>query len=410
MPGEYFIKLTYSNGTTKIMNSDGTLISIDKYKSTIVTSGVTKNALGNGNNTHGNEWYKYLEGNNYSVAVDSLSIRQAINKGDTRNNMIAGTAKIDITIENTESNYNGEEVEGSFQANKFEGFNLGIIEMPKQDAKIENIITNVKLTNTPTVVFDGNPESDKMAGVTDLDDEKNGGSTYARMEVEEENIYGSDLDLTYNVKVTNTSDINYYEIDDEHYGWYYMFGEHDDKYSREMKLNVENVVDCYDNVLLYGSADERIANTEYNTLAGTWGDKDIDNSVKVQQQYAKVDNFEHILKISGWGDLARNESKDISFEMNKVLSTGDADLNFLNVAGIAKSSLTVSSEDADNQTALKSVSLFTAKAETNPASSEAIVSPPTGSNQLMLIVYPIIGITILAIVATGVAIIIRKKK
>ena len=105
MPGDYYIRLTYGDGSQKIMNSDGTIVSIDEYKSTIVTSDAARRAFGFDTNTNGKEWYKFVDAKDYSLAIDSLSMRSAHNSGTAQTSMLAGTAVIDITIENTQTNY-----------------------------------------------------------------------------------------------------------------------------------------------------------------------------------------------------------------------------------------------------------------------------------------------------------------
>ena len=311
---------------------------------------------------------------------------------------------------------NGESIDT--QKETFEGFNLGIIVQPKQKADVEKTITNVKLINTPNVVFNGNPQTQNMPGVTDLDgNSENNGSSYTRMEVEENNIYGSDLTLTYTIEVKNTSDINYYETKEEYQGWYYMFGEHDENYSKEVQMKIDSVVDCYDPVLTYASGDNGIIKTiSYDSVNKTWGDKDIDRSVKVQEDLSKTLSttgytYTQALKITGWDNIARNQSAKISLDMNKTLSTSDEDLDFINIAAVGKTSKTVAKEDENNPNAIETLKLSAGQSEPKVAYAEATITTPTGSDKVQTqIVYPIIGITLLVIVAGGIIVINKKRK
>ena len=151
VPGYYFLRFTYGDGTQKIYNSKGEEVKIltaKDYKSTIITNDAIKQALKGGTNF---EWYKQLDNVNPSIAIDSLSTRIAVNAG-SQNIIIAGTAKLNIRIENTDTDIaeiqvsnNGEQV--NLPGSKFNGLNFGIIKQPKQIARLVKVITNIKLEN-----------------------------------------------------------------------------------------------------------------------------------------------------------------------------------------------------------------------------------------------------------------------
>lgn len=102
VPGKYYLRFTYGDGTQKLYsvsdNKEIDTITQKKYKSTIVTSSKAKEALKDGNKE---EWYKDLEGTNYSVAVDNLETRKDANSNNNFANVTAYTAKTSITVENT---------------------------------------------------------------------------------------------------------------------------------------------------------------------------------------------------------------------------------------------------------------------------------------------------------------------
>lgn len=396
MPGKYYVRFTYG---------DETNYSIEKYKSTIVTSKVAMNALGYSTNQHGDKWYQHIEGTNYSVAIDNLDTRSKYNMGDnTIKSMTAQTPVFDITIENSSEN----------STQTFEGFNLGIVIQPIQKVELSKNVTDLKLTNNQHVFAEGNPETANIPGVTDLDGIKNNGSSYVRMEIEESSIYGSELILTYTIEVKNISEKNYYEIDSQHYGWYYKFGLHDASYSREVETKLESILDCYDPTLTISNSD-RITQLTYDSTKKTWGDRAIDSSVEAQQNLANSKeegkyNYTNILSINGWDNLGKEKSASVTVQMKKLLSTSDNDLDFINAAGVGKSKVSVANSDKTNADANKSIQLVPQTVASDPTKAEVTVTTPTGSDkQENALVYPIAGIGILIAIASGVIILRRKK-
>ncbi len=406
MPGDYYIRLTYGDGTQKIMNSDGTVVSIDEYKSTIVTNEAARNALGYAENKYGKEWYKHLESDIASVAIDSLRLRAEHTSGNIQSRMLAGTALIDITIENTENNYTS--AEEALNKETFYGFNFGIIVQPKQRLGIEKKITNVKLINTPNVLFNGNPQTDNMPGVTDLDGvDENQGSTYTRMEVEQENIYGSEITLTYNIEVKNISDVNYYEADENYKGWYYMFGDY--SHSTPVKEEVKEVIDCYDPVLRYISNYSYVTTIQADSL-GRWGERE--NTINKIKAIANVKqdkyDYKEALLITDWKVLERNESDNKTIEFNKILSTENDDLDYIGVAAINKANNTVAEGHKTNTFAAETLKYAKPVILPEPALAEATVTTPTGSLQYIIMATTgIIGVAILGSIAF---IVVKKKK
>lgn len=389
VPGYYYLRFTYGDGSQKICDSEGNEIAQitgKQYKSTIITSNVAKNALGYSENEYKELWYKYLEGTNYSVAVDNLDSRKEYNSKN-EGNLAAGTAKISITIENT-----GEDsstvVTGEEQYNTFGGFNLGIAKQPEQSIKIEKIITNVRLVNAQNnILMDGNPETASLKGVSDLDGITNGGSTYTRIELEEEQIYGSTLTLTYAIKVTNISDVNYYSDK------YYWFGDKTGAY--EVTLQIEEVIDYLDSKLQYvpEASEERV-------------------------QVIESEAEETLLAITGWNVLyteknaERTESKKTSDEITltaqKVLANDDNDMEFINKVNVTKLTNSTDPDDTDSNKLEKLKIVVNAEIPTEEASAKATITPPTGFDLLTITIYLVAGVALLAGLSAGI-IAIKKK-
>ena len=388
VPGYYYLRFTYGDGSQKICTVDGkeinTLVSKD-YKSTIVTNNAAKAALQGGTDL---TWYKKLNSLNDSVAIDNLSSRAAVNQ-ETETNVMAGTAKINITIENTEEEITQIEVTENGQkalaSNNFGGLNLGIIEQPKQDVKFEKIITNIRLTNAQNnVEFSGNPERDQMSGVTDLDNVNNGGSTYTRAELADEMVSGANLELTYGIKVTNNSDVNYYNKN------YYWFGE--PEANKEVTLDVAEVTDYLENTLQFKaeSSDSRIkSKTEV-----------IDNSER------NVLVFEGVGKLYTEKNKARESDKlktsdTVALVAGRTLSNKDDDMEFINNAKLTKVNNGKDSRDSSSEgdAEIKNVKPFENNYE---AKATATITPPTGEDRQEIIIYAIAGIIALAILSSGI--------
>lgn len=426
VPGYYYLRFTYGDGTQKIYNvaeNKEVDLSSKNYKSTIVTSENAKDALKNGKNV---EWYKVLEGTNYSVAVDNLDTRKVANSSDNAQNVNALTAKASITVENTKNDKanvsiaeNGEQTENTKRT--YEGFNLGLVAQPKREALVEKMITNVKLENGQhEIIFEGNPESTKMKGVMDLELDKKtkkGGSTYVRIERDENIIYGSTLTITYAIKVTNISDVNYYNE------WYYWFGEKDE--NKEITLKVNEVMDYLDETLKYKSCDEK---HKVEVTTDFIGGNTVDG-VDVKKQYK--------IKVTGWKTLYTVNNKERKQDKQQKVATSDtaylvttrelsqqdADIEILNDAEIEKGKIInyvddlqdndkdKKSNDADYPTVaeLQVIKTSPKEVQANKANTtKVIITPPTGEDKNSIILYTIVGAITLAILSAGVVIIKKR--
>ncbi len=431
MPGEYYLRLTYGDGTQIIWNPDGTKttgrVSIGEHKSTIITSKVVRNALGYDTNKYGNEWYKYVEADNYSVAVDSLNTRAKCAEENPPKEISAGSALMDITIENTKDPYT---VNGNgMQEETFGGMNFGIIEQAKQKVEIHKTITDVGMNNTPNVLFKGNPQDGDLPGVTDLDgNDDNQGSTYTRMEVASENIYGSEFTLKYNVTVRNVSDVNYYETDKKYTGWYYKFGAHSTKYSDQIRINVKDVIDCYDPVLTDSTGEksngkniETVKITREGEMAlaeNKYETKTVRDQERIAlEKYNEEYKYKEVLRVTGWKLLQNNYRNpdnswdSVVLQFGKVLSTENDDLDYLNGAGVAEAVNSVAEEHLSNETAQFTLKFARPVELPPPSFAEAVISAPTGDNkQLMTTIYLLSAVVGLTAIAVGLVIYIKKKK
>ena len=404
IPGYYYLRFTYGNGEQKIYDTTGKEIktlNAKDYKSTIITNTDAKTALQK--DTDG-LWYKNIKDDeNPSVAKDDLSTRKTVNEG-TSNNIIAEAAKICITVEKTSGDSTEIEVKDGKQIelakNEFNGLSFGIIEVPKQDVEIRKIITNVKLTNSQgNVLYSGNPENVPSQGVvalSDLDNEKNGGSTYVRAEVNEDSIYGADLELTYEVIITNKSDVNYY------YDRYYWFGDKTD--NKEVTVKLTDVKDYLDETLTYEK--EKSDQDRINSLG--MDNISVDGkTIRAQKMNLKFDD--HVLytnKIAN-RDNGHPTSNKVKIVASRVLSNQDDDMEIVSRAVIdgAETSPDEKDTSADKTEQIK---IAPKEVHTNGmVKARFIITPPTGKNRSTT-TYIITGI--IALIGLGIGIVVLKKK
>lgn len=427
VPGRYFLRFTYGDGSQKIYTTNGeevrTIVGKD-YKSTRVTEENAKSALNGGTKER---WYKDIKGVIASVALDNLNTRKMANEATNgKYDVMAGTAKMSITIENNDndtfdmpkndSNEPKQEtladskdtketiyanyVNAVKARNTFDGLSFGIIEVPKQRVEIQKLITNVTLVSDGNILYNGNPENVPSQGVvalSDLDNKENGGSTYVRAEMQETRLYGTNIELTYEVKITNKSDINYYN------DGYYWFGKAEE--NKEVTLTPIDVKDYLDETLNYvkeKSDQARIDEVNKNATIQVDG-----KNIKAQE-----------LKLKGWKALYTDKitnrdnnhqiSDKVKIVANRILSNNDSDMEIVSRAEIKEVSRTPDSNDTDTQK-MEKVKAASTEVHTN-GMVEALftITPPTGENRSVTTIYAIAGIISLIILSTGIVIIKKK--
>ena len=257
IPGDYYVRYTYGDGTQKICkagNEDEKLrdVSSNVYKSTIVTSENALDALEHSNDDNKRFWYiNQGEDNKYSTAGDAIDSiipitdasdevyarKQLTQGGTTTNNIGADTARIGIPVEYSEASANGqsEGYDGTFTETRTEettnkdgevivkevtvtvandntknranysNMNFGIIEMPKTKLTIDKKIVYVKITlSNGQVIVEWDPSNNMKKDVKYLKD-MNGDGTNVVVELDNQYIYGSELEIKYALTVKNES-------------------------------------------------------------------------------------------------------------------------------------------------------------------------------------------------------------
>ena len=280
--------------------------------------------------------------------------------------------------------------------NVFNNFNFGIIERPEQKVEVEKIITKMKLVNTQqNNVFEGNPAQAEMQGVSDLAKTSTEGSSYVKAELNEDAIYGSTLTLTYNIKVINTSDVNYYNDD------YYFYGKADA--NKEVTMTTDVVYDYMDKTLNYIDSDYTVVDktVEHDAKAYDNGGK------QIPQNVLEITGFNDRLyttlnKVRTRTNVKTSESIEISAQ--RILSSEDDDLTVVNEAQ-AKARVTSEKEEEDK---LLLTRVKVDVPESEPDSAIVTVTPPTGEDHVSPVVYAAAGAIALAVLSAGIVVIKKK--
>ena len=298
-------KYVYNNdGTVTVVNPDGTTKTIFKYESdgTIVDLD---------------------ENDEYKLLINSY------------------TPMTSISIENDVD----DEGEGDNHVTTYERFNFGIIGESKTEMKLEKAITNVKFTNqTGGTIINENPQKSTSPYLADLETVGNSGSRYARLELEANLIYGSELATTYQITVTNTegSDIDWIENEEDKVGYYFKYGKksNDATYSLK-KVKVKEVVDHIDNKYDFASLTSKEKETfiDYANDDATTSRFDTNETPEKIEITIKEDTpASRYLSITGWSDIVRRESVATSYTVTSLLSQED-DTSYTNGAEIKSLSL-----------------------------------------------------------------------
>lgn len=252
VPGTYYLQFDYGDGNIEYKDLDGNAIKAKTdgafstegtttpkietkiqdnndpiktkdYKSTILT-GPAKDA--------GEYWFiENINGKTNNVATDTDDIIKIRTNNDKEMNhtYIADNEKTVLTARTPEIKLNFEYVANKETAineitklnTNLTGMCFGIIERPKTDMTLNKEISNVKLTlQNGATMINGNPAlvsvSVFLSNITSGDG-KNGVKN-AKIETDLEKIYGSELEVTYKLTVTNKSEVDYATSD------YYKYG------------------------------------------------------------------------------------------------------------------------------------------------------------------------------------------
>lgn len=249
-PGEYRIVYFWGDGK----------YTIEDYKSTIWTSDNKNEKDGNPNT-----WYRVNTDKRYSDALDNYDTRLKIDRCDTSiNKMDSKTPTMVFGVELADDIDNKKTETSGIDKVTFsiENIDFGVIERPRQSIDVTKRAKSMKMTlangqviaDAKIVEKDGKLQLEQQVkGViyTEPSDKNNPKNGQIKAEIDNELIQGSKVEIEYEIKVQNNSEIDY---DSERY---YCYGE---KVGEIVKIKASGVYDYLDNTMI--ANDE---NTEWVT-------------------------------------------------------------------------------------------------------------------------------------------------
>lgn len=467
IPGDYTVQYTYNNETYYYdENGEKVKINTIDYKSAIVkdetkdsttTKAKTAFKAQKKDQTQHTDWYKLDNPTNstqtaesfvrYNEAVDDWNTRNSIdekyknvtidNTGEMSKeedtNMTATTPVMEIGGElNTQTNEDGTNETNYNIVN----IDFGITERPRQALKVIKNVTNLRLTLANGQVLEDATITKDKNGKLIVEGTKKGVTAgaatedsrgFVKLELDSELIHGSTLEIVYDMKTTNISEKDY-ELED-----YYKYGEITDK-SKIVKIT-PTILDYASNKLTYerdtivehGKTEgENRNNTYYN-----WNKKELDDTLRVGEKIYKLQDLfnenqvlykeekngnvvdvkkGHIntMLIRTLGeDLAPGEDSEIiKLGLSKLLSNDNEDMTYNNDVEI------ITAEKTWGRTIYKQLGTYIQENNTGIGGSaeEVTITPPTGLSEDNITYYILLISGLLSIVASGLAIVLIKRK
>lgn len=416
VPGKYYIKYTYSNGSVVYKGTNEVKVSTQDYKSTIISSKTLRDAYGDtevddlGSVNNNDRWYQDTNIETYSTAVDDYATRKSINntystiiaskkvdydKGVGQQEMTARTLNMNMAIEN----YNNEVTNmNENRTSLYKNLDFGIAIRPRQSLKLDKKVTYVKLTlSGGDTVAEGNPSNENELKTMNYVTYPKGGKL--KIEADDEIIQGATLEIKYTIYVTNNSEKDYNNVA------YYRYGT---KKDNPVKLSINTIVDYID---------QKVP-TEYTNVAKSSGGWYVSTEQQIKDlttkaAYNDVKSRKNILlsdcnKTISIGETMATEP----VEASKVMASSE-DVDIKNYAEAVKVSNSVgrfyggivNSEWVNMTPGNLQVSNDTAidkSHELDDDGVEVVVVPSTGDNT---IIYYILGITCLGVIVCGIVLI-----
>lgn len=395
IPGKYTLTYTWGSKEYKVQY----------YKGTIYDSSRDQN------NTY---WYKEDVDTRKTDALDNLNIRYAIDdeiEKITKNTIdaeinaaydgqesIIKTTTMDSTTPPVEFGveYETTITDGNKDEVKFivKNVDFGIVERAKQQMEISKRVSAFKITlaNGQVLVDATITEDGKLQGQHDYvtymgptNTNGNYSNGIVRIEMDTELLEHATVEITYSIKATNISELDY--ISDR----YYYYGD---------KTNAEPVRASITQLLDYSDASVEVTD-------GKWEEKDV--SVLQDVNARQKDNIDYLSKVKTYytnpeqKELAYGESLETSISVSKLL-TSEKDIEFNNQVEITE----VTKKNTNISGAPITVRWSEEQAYFDFGDAEKfVILPNTGedSNYTLPIV---IGIISAVILATGIVIIKKK--
>lgn len=429
IPGDYTLTYTWG-GKTHTINGQNKEIAVQDYKGTVYDyERYQKNYEDNENNKkwwktweykyvkNGDKWEEQktsLDSNRYTDAVDDYNARLDIDKEiqDVKKDTTITRDKMDST---TPTMGIGVEYETTYSAstgNKYtyciDNIDFGIIERAKQNLVLNKRIKKMKVTlANGQVIADLEVTIDEKGNYKITGDKK--GITYMqpsattspqngfiRLELDNELIQGSKLEVEYEIKATNNSEVDY--VSEKFYKCGVKEGE-------IVAIHPTGIIDYLDKNWAFDlSQNNQI--TEVKTNAEAIRDLVTDDVIENENSTIgeKMILYSEYLANTPLQPVKDKDTATITFNVSKLLTTTD-EISLNNEVEEVEVKKTGGSRL--QTTPGNYVPGMGSKEVDDSMAETAIVTPATGENQNYIL--PIaIGVTVLIILGAGV-IIIKKK-
>ena len=373
VPGYYYLRFTYGDGTQKIMPANIDLTSKD-YRSTIINTddtSVIKDAMEAPEDQRiaKSEWYKTLGDKKYSTAVDDINQRKITNGYVYRDNdkvydadgnevtdimnINAYTPMFGISIENDTKGQNEENAEVAHK-NDFNAFNFGIIKQSVPRIVPTKEIKNVEFAlQTGAAIVNADPTDKTSTYLTSLENVikengENGGSKNAKLEIDPTSIFGSTAEVEYQITLENKSPIEYIEEKESNeYGYYYKYGKTESNKIKKIKVTeVTDIMDSkYDLTTLPQNAPQVVTTSNGESNSG---------EIRFDPETTTITNPDGTtetktsIKMTGWSELKTSEKSAITYKVSALVSSDKNNTSYDNDVKVTALSLdeltTLSSE------------------------------------------------------------------
>ncbi len=414
IPGDYTLTFTWGDKTYTVQD----------YKGTIYNSSRDQNDK---------SWYKKdVDTPRLTDAIDDYELRKKIDNGEDINKMNSTTPTMGITVEITDTNTTSFDDKFIPQGYNIKNIDFGIVERPRQSLDISKKVKTFKVTlaNGQVIVDAKVNDNGKLDGQTNHltymapssnVSPKNG---YVKLELDNELIQGATVQIGYEIKVSNNSELDYSNED------YYKYGTIKDNL---VKVRPTGVYDYLDSTMVMdetanngnwevvdkssydktytgdtitekyfkeGKTTDEEGNTIYKwetssqiyeTIYTEWSTA---NTEKIRDVKLQDKTILHNADLEG--EMKPGDSKVVELHTSKVLANSD-EINLNNDAEIIDTKIITET----GRKITPKVSKLYDRAE------EVIVTPNTGEDKNFVI--PTIVCTV-ALVILGLGVVLIKKK
>lgn len=394
IPGDYTLTYTWGDKEYTVQNYKGTVYDKNRYDANVTNK----------------EWYKTDVDTRYTDAIDNYNTREKIddeiaevtNKtATTIDKMDSTTPTMGISVEYTTTT-TIEPTTDKFKSPDFkiENIDFGIVERARQDLALRKRVNTFKVTLANgqviadmTIDEKGNITGERnhvtYMGPSSTTTPKNG---LVKLELDNELIQGATVEVEYEIKVTNNSELDYVSED------FYKYGI---KSGNEVTITPTSIIDYLDKN--WGFEAEK--NKE-------WTVKSLDEikNIVAKEVYENEDStiadktILYTESLKGQ-KLKPTESATVNLNVSKVLSNSD-EISLDN-----ESEITELTKDGGSKLISTPGNYIPGQEETKESDESiaetVIVTPSTGAN-LEFIVPIMIGVIALVILGAGVVIIKKK--